>query len=146
MPFLKLARSKKPSSYSIHPAIAYSLMPFPRCHRRQPLQDLTLLVRHGYLAIIPHILITVRYIADVLIYCNGRLLVRCRTHLALHVALVAVINGSGGEDVAFRRVRGVTRGRRKLFRAGSGKSEGRRKAKAFRALSEHRHLTGLKPP
>ena len=123
MPFLKLASFKEPASYPIHPTITYRPVPFARCHRRQPLKNLALLVRHRDLVGIPHI-ITILHITNVLVYGNGRLLVCCRTHLALHIAIFVAIGGGGGESGAFRRSRGgVTRSGRRLFQAGLGKGD-----------------------
>ncbi|RPA89744.1 hypothetical protein L873DRAFT_592187 [Choiromyces venosus 120613-1] len=81
MPFLKLVRVKKPVPYSPQPAITDSLMPFPRCQGRQPFQNLSLLIRHRYLAVIPHILVTVRDIAAVVVYGDPWALMCCRIHL-----------------------------------------------------------------
>ena len=146
MPFLKFGRAKKPSSYSIHPAITYSLMPFPGCHGRQPLQNLPFFVQ--YLTISPHIVVTIRHVIDVFVYGNGRPSACCRTHLALRVGHLVVSGGGGGQGGAFCGVRGVARGRTESFGAGLGKGEGRRKVKGFQAPTEYRYRTssGLECP
>ena len=53
------------------------------------------LVRYRYLAVVPHILVTVRHITDVLININGRASVCCRTHLVSPRDLIVGGSGSG---------------------------------------------------
>ena len=75
-PFLKLVRSEKPVPYSIDPGLPYSLMPFPRCQGRQPLQNLALLVWYRYLCSITNVSICYR------------------THLVLPTVLLLVVGGA----------------------------------------------------
>ena len=72
-----------------------------------------LLVRHRYLAVIPHILITVDHISDVAIYVNARVLICCRAHRVSLIVLLA-LDGAvhrlkdrivrGREDVCVKRI------------------------------------------
>jgi len=96
MPSLIFIRSEKPVSHSIHPALTHSLMPFPGFHGRQPFQNLVLLVRYRYLAVVPHILVTVSHITDVLVNINGRVPVCFRIHLVSPMDLLVVGGGGSG--------------------------------------------------
>ena len=68
-----------------------------------------LLVRHRYLAVIPHILITAGHITNVAIYGNARVLICCRAH---RVSLIVLLVLDGG----VRRLKDrVARGREDFF-------------------------------
>jgi len=121
MPSLKLVRPKKPVSYSIHPSLTHSLMPFPRRHGRQPLQNLPLLVRNRYLVVVPYIFITIRHITNVLVYINSRVLV------GGPIIAVAGGGGSGDSGVIHRLKAAVTGDRGECFHACLSKGEGGRR-------------------
>ena len=56
-----------------------------------PITNLAFLVPYRYLTVVPNILITIRHITNVLVYSNSRLLVCCRAHFALLIALLVVV-------------------------------------------------------
>ena len=70
-------------------------MSFLRCYETTA-PGSAALVQHRYLAVLPHILIAVRHIVNVLVYSNGRVLVCCRIHLPLVRVVVdcGVVRGS----------------------------------------------------
>jgi len=55
-----------------------------------------LLVRYRYLAVVPHILVTVSHITDVLVNINGRVPVCFRIHLVSPMDLLVVGGGGSG--------------------------------------------------
>ena len=85
-------------------------MPFPRRQGRQPLQNLAFLVRHGYLAVIPHIK-TAGHIANVSVDGGRRVLIRYGTHHFLLSALLGYVR---------RSKEGVAREWRDIFSSSTG--------------------------
>ena len=61
-----------------------------------------LLVRHRYLAVVPHILVAICYITNVLVYVNGRVSVYRRTHLDIPVVFLAARDGSSDRAIQLK--------------------------------------------